>query len=127
MSVLLYPDGLLYVNDTFFYLISWGNNTVYTYSDSGNSSKWTEKLALNASLTTGSSDGDHVSVDECGRLWVSLGQNGVRIFDSQGILQGTLKPLGLGVFDTMILPNYVIHMSGYTSNDILRIDPNIQC
>ena len=122
-----YPHGLTYVNDNFFYLISWGNNNVYTFSNSGNSSKWMEKLVLDLWSTTGSSDGNHVSVDECGRLWVSLGAFGVRIFDSQGFLRGTLKPLGLSVFDTLILPNYVIYTSGYDANDIRRIDPNIQC
>jgi hypothetical protein len=123
----VYPHGLTYVNDTFFYLISWGNNNVYSYSNWGNSSAWTETLALNLWSTTGSSDGNHVSVDECGRLWVSLGQYGVRIYDSQGVLRGTLKPLGLAVSDTLILPNYVVYMSGYYSNDVLRIDPSIQC
>ena len=122
-----YPHGLLYINDTFFYATSWGNNTVYAYSTAGNVTSWTEKLVLNASSVAVVSNGNHVSIDECGRYWFSLGIYGLMIFSSQGSLLGTLKPTGSDIFDAVISENYVIYLSDSLGNRIIHIDPNIQC
>ena len=121
------PHGLTYVSDTFFYATSWSNNSIYSYSRSGSATTWTEKFVLSAWSTTGSPAGSHLSVDECGRFWFSLGNFGLRVFDSQGTPLGATKPTGSYVFDTILLENYVMYVSGIGSNKILRIDPNISC
>ena len=109
------------------YATSWGNNTVYAYSTAGNVTSWTEKLVLNASSVAVVSNGNHVSIDECGRYWFSLGIYGLMIFSSQGSLLGTLKPTGSDIFDAVISENYVIYLSDSLGNRIIHIDPNIQC
>ena len=121
------PHGLFYVNDTFFYVTSWANNTAYGYSNAGNITSWTETLVVNAWPTTGSSDGNHVSVDNDGRYWFSLGQFGIKVFNRQGASIDTLKPTNSSIFDTLITDNYVIYLSDKGSNRIIRIDPNLQC
>ena len=121
------PHGLQYVNDTFFYLISYDDNTVYAYSNSGNMVTWNEQLFRNLSSIAGSPNGAHVSMDECDRVWVSLEHYGVKVFNIQGSLLGSIQPMGVCAFDTLILDNYIIYVSSYDSNEILRIDPGIQC
>ena len=121
------PHSLAYVNDTFFYLITWSNSAVCTYSNSGNMLMWAEQLVLNLSSMTNASNGAHISMDDCGRWWVSTAASGIQILDGQGSLLGTWKPIGLYVFDTLILDNYVIYISDSNSNKTMRIDLSIQC
>ena len=121
------PHGLVYINDTFFYAISYSNNSVYAYSNAGNATEWTEKLVLNASSLAPTSDGNHLLLDDCDRYWLSLGKYGVRIFNSQGASFGTLQPTNSSIFDTLMLDNYVTYLSDIQSHRIIRIDPQIQC
>ena len=123
-----YPHGLFYGNESFFYLTSLIENAVYSYSYTGSLTSWTETRVLNmSSFATSSFNGYHVSIDNSGRYWFSSGQYGTRVFDTQGLLLGSLYPTGYLIFDTLVLENYVIYLSDYTSNRIIRIDPNIQC
>ena len=123
-----FPHGLFYINDTFFYLTSSHDNTICSYSCVGNITSWTETLVLNASLIVTSPDnGFHVSIDNSDRFWFSLGYQGMKIFDSQGSLLGSLFPTGTHIFDTLIGENYVTYLSDLVSNRIIRIDPNLQC
>ena len=121
------PHGLFYINDALFYLSSWSDNTVYTFSNPGNTSAWIEMLVLNASFVAPFSDGNHLLIDDCDRYWLSLGQYGVQIFDRQGALLGSLYSTVAYVFDTLMLDNYVLYLSDNTGNRIIRFDPNIQC
>jgi hypothetical protein len=119
------PHCLFYIDDNSFYLSSWKNNTIYRYDNAGNATSWTETLVLNASSVTSGFSGNHISVDNCGRFWFSLGTSGMRIFDSQGSLVGSFSPMGSNIFDTLILDNFAIYLSDAASNRIIRIDPNI--
>jgi hypothetical protein len=102
--------------------------TVYAYWNSGNIMiAWTEQLFRNLSSIAGSPNGAHVFMDECDRVWVSLEHYGIKVFNIQGSLLGSLHPMGVCAFDTLILDNYIIYVSSYDSNEILRIDPSIQC
>ena len=121
------PHGLLYIDDASFYAISYTSNNVYMYSNAGNATEWTESLALNASSVTGFSGGTYLSTDECDRFWLSLQSHGIWIFDSQGSHLGTLNITGVSMYDTLIDKNYVMYISDYASNRIIRIDPHIQC
>ena len=122
-----YPHGLFYVHDAQFYLTSWGNNTVYKYSNPGNTTVWSENLILNAPRVVDEAGANHVFIDDCDRYWLSLGSSGIHIFDSQGSPGGVLFSAGTYIFDTLMLDNYVMHLSDITGNRIIRIDPNIQC
>ena len=66
------PHGFWYVNDTYFYVISWGNNTIYSYSAMNNSILWKEELFLNPNSFVSSSDGNYLTIDECNRYWLSM-------------------------------------------------------
>ena len=123
----VYPHGLFYINDTFFYMISWGNNTVYTYSESTYGTAWTETLVLDAWSLTGSSDGNHITLDAYGRYWLSLGQYGIKIFDSAGSIGGAFQPANASIFDAIIVDHGPIYLSDTQSNRIIRIDPDISC
>ena len=118
--------GMWRVNDTFFYVTSWTDNRIYSYH-AVNETSWAEAVVVDVKSIIPVSDGDHVSVDECDRLWFSLGNAGVLIFDSQGVLLGNVSFLATYVFDALITKNYVLYLSSYSSNRVLRLDPNIKC
>ncbi|CAF1034266.1 unnamed protein product [Adineta steineri] len=123
----IYPHGLWYVSDTYFYVTSWQDNTIYAYSATNNSVIWTEQLFLDAHSVAPSSDGNHLTVDECDRYWFMLGGNGIRIFNNQASLIANLTRISASPFYSIITDKYVIYVSDTSSNFIIRIDPNIQC
>ena len=116
-----YPHGLVYVNDALFYLSLWSADTVYAFAKAGN--EWNETLAFNASSGTV----EYMTIDDCGRFWVSLKSAGVKIFDSQGSFRGSLHPPGSAIVDVLVRNDYVIYLSDANTNRIIRIDPNIEC
>ena len=118
--------GLFYVSDSLFYLTSWGNSAVYKYTSVESATGWSETLAVTASPVP-SSNGNHVTVDGCERCWLSLGAAGVQILDNHGVLLGSLYPTGSNIFDVLMLDNYVMYLSDYAGNPIIRLDLNTQC
>ena len=117
----------MYLNDSFFYVTSWGDNTIYSYSATNNSVVWMQELILDATPVASVQGGGHLRIDECGRYWFILGGNGIRIFDNQRLLLANITYLSWDMFDVVITDNYVIYFSSRTSNRIIRIDPGIQC
>ena len=121
------PHGLWRASDTLFFVTSWSQKRLYSYS-SVNSSYWQETLIADSGATATSSGGNHIVVDECDRRWFSLGSAGVLIYDKNGVLLGTYTlPLTDDCFDVLFLDNYVMYVSDYGSGKITRIDPNIVC
>ena len=122
------PHGLTYVNDSFFYAISWGAKSIYSFATSDNGT-WTEKLFLNAQNMSNSTDrwGAHVMIDDCQRRWMSEFGNGVFIFDSEGHHLGTLESTSTGLFDALFVENYVLYLSYQKDGKIVRLDPQIEC
>ena len=86
-----------------------------------------EKLILDARSVAPIQDGVHLKIDECGRYWFILGDNGIRIFDDQGLLLANISNPTSSIFDAIIMHDYIIYLSDTKSNQIIRIDPNIQC
>ena len=121
------PHGLFYIDDNVFYAISFYSHDVYSYSNEGNVTEWTEELVLNASSVVPPNNGNHFSVDECGRYWMSLGPHGIWILDSQSSILGMINVTGANIYDTLIDKKHVMYISDYPSNRIIRIDPHIQC
>ena len=119
------PHGLFHVDDSLFYLTSWHDNTVYSYSKTGSITQWTQSLLFNAWPSVGASNGFHVSVDSSDRYWFSMGTYGVKIFTSQGTLLDSLYPSGVKIFDTLIADNFVLYLSDQLGNQIIRIDPHL--
>ena len=77
------PHGLWYVNDSFFYVTSWDVNSVYSYATT-NGVTWNETLFANVNSVGGGGGATHVTVDECGRKWVSLVTSTMVIYDGNG-------------------------------------------
>ena len=121
----IYPHGLKYITDNFFYLTSWNNNNVYLYSRI-NTTYWKGEPFIDATSITSTSDGNHVLYDQCGRYWFSLGSNGIKLFNIQTLFVGNLN-LTKAVFDTIITNNYTIYISDSSSNQIIRLEPQIEC
>ena len=122
-----FPHGMFRVNDSFFYTISWANNTVWSYSEVENSTQWNENLFIDAKPRAPTAAGDHITVDECGRSWVSLATYGVHVFDAKGEYLDRLSLTNTSIFETVITENYVMYISDTLSQRIIRIDPDIEC
>ena len=122
------PHGLTYVNDSFFYAISWEAKSIYSFATSDNGT-WTEKLFVNAQNMSNDTDrwGAHVMIDDCQRRWMSEFGNGVFIFDSEGHHLGTLESTSTGLFDALFVENYVLYLSYQKDGKIVRLDPQIEC
>ena len=116
------PHGLFYMHDSLFYVTSLPTNTVYKYSKSENATAWSETLAVTASPVVPVDHGNHVTIDDCDRYWLSLGRAGVQILDSHGLLVGSFHPTGSDPFDTLILDNYVVYFSEFFGNRIMRLN-----
>jgi hypothetical protein len=122
-----YPHGLFFINDTYFYTTSWGYDTVYSYSAIQGNTTWTENLFLDPRSMATLYSGNHITTDECGRFWFSLGYNGIKIYDNQGSYLGNFSLSNSFIFDTIITDDYVIYLSDEDNNRLIRIDLDIQC
>lgn len=128
VSNYLHPHGFWRVNDTFFYATSWTNNSVYSYTANSNKSMlWTETLAINAQSIGSTSGGSHVTIDECGRLYIVLQQYGIEIYDADGYLIGNFTLPNTFFFTLLITDNYVMYLTDTLTGHVIKIDPNIDC
>ena len=116
------PHGLFYMHDSSFFVTSWHNNTVYKYTKSENATAWSETLAVTASPAVPMDSGNHVTIDDCNRYWLSLGAAGIQILDSHGLLVGSFHPAGSDPFDILILDNYAVYFSEFLGNRIMRLN-----
>ncbi|CAF1165860.1 unnamed protein product [Adineta ricciae] len=123
----LSPHGVWYVNDSYFYVTSYAQKLVFGYSKNTTTGQWNEALIVNASMLTTSGGSTNIVIDECGRLWVPQETNTVYIFDQQGVLVGNYTIPGLAVSFMKIVDNYIMYLSDCANNQIMRVNPNIQC
>ena len=120
--------GLQIVNDTFFYVTSWSDNAIYSFStDLSNNASWTKQLLVDARSIAPVLWGAHVTIDDCDRFWFSLGDNGIVIFNNQGVFLRNATRMISSIFDAILTENYILYLSDLTNNQIVRVDPNIQC
>ena len=120
------PHGLWYVNDSFFYATSWDVNSVYSYVTT-NGVTWNETLFANVNSLVSGAGAAHVTVDECGRKWVSRGSNTTIIYDSGGTHIGNFILPSTEIFDTLFMDNYVMYLSDSVGGKIIRFDPHVAC
>lgn len=121
------PHGLLRVNDSFFYATSYSNSSIYAYSKTGNNTGWNETFILSLLQLNGTGGSTSIAIDECGRFWLPSERNTLLIYSQQGNLLGNYTIANLAAAFIQIMDNYVIYLSDWSSNQIVRIDPNIQC
>ncbi|CAF1553457.1 unnamed protein product, partial [Adineta steineri] len=119
------PHGLHRVNDSFFYVVSWDNPSLYAYNYNETTSNWTETLFVNATINS-TIYGAHMTIDDCNRRWFTMYNYGIKIYDENGINLGNWY-LGAGYFDTLLLDNYTVILSNSANSKVIRIDPQLQC
>ena len=85
------PHGLLYVNDSSFYVTSWTTRNVYSYATNNDGATWNESLYIDTQALSISRWGAHIMVDDCDRRWLSTSDNGLLIYNTQGQLLGTFN------------------------------------
>ncbi|CAF0794213.1 unnamed protein product [Didymodactylos carnosus] len=133
------PHGLHYISDSLFYLTSWYNNEIYSFSQEqyfqfGPKSQWTSMTAIlpwtqtllvpnpNSTLH----GGDHVTIDDCQRGWFSFQNFGLKVYNSSWTNIADWRYV-TNIFDMIFLDNYVMIMSDDNQNRLIRIDPAMAC
>ena len=117
------PHGLWRVTDQFFYVTSYTNSSILSYS-ANNDTSWTETIVVEPQPIVANSGGTHVTVDSSHRLWFSMEAAGVLIFDQQGVPLSTFTYSSLSIYDLMITAENIIYVSSYQSDRLIRLDPN---
>ena len=121
------PHGLWYVNDSFLYATSWTGNSVYSHATTDGVT-WIETLFTNVNTVVSGDGAADVTVDECGRKWVSRNAGTMIIYDRSGTYVGNLTLSSVGIFDAMFLNNYVLYVAdSWGGGRLIRLDPNITC
>ena len=121
------PHGLWRVNDSFFYVTSYQNNSVYSYRQNISNGIWIERFVFQVPKWNNSGGATHLTIDECDRFWLSLGNDRIIICDEQGNQLGNFTVANAGIYDLQISKNYLMYFADNLSNRIVRLDPNIQC
>ena len=120
------PRGLWYVNDSFLYATSWTGNSVYSHATTDGVT-WIETLFTNVNTVVSGDGAADVTVDECGRKWVSRNAGTMIIYDRSGTYVGNLTLSLVGIIDVMFMDNYVMYLSDYPGGKIVRLDPHVTC
>jgi hypothetical protein len=120
------PHGLWCMNDSFFYATSWNGNRVYSHSTSDGVT-WNETLFADVNIIVSGAGVTHVSVDECGRKWISRNAGTMIIYDRSGAYVGNFTFALNGIVDAKFMDNYVMYLSDYEGGKIARLDPHITC
>jgi hypothetical protein len=120
------PHGLWYVNNSCFYVTSWDEAAIYSYTSFNNTS-WKVKLLVNASAVGISSSGSHLLIDKCERIWLVTYSNGIYVFDKEGRWLGQVTIDSNAIIDALVTDNYVVFVSDRVNGKIIRLDPQLTC
>ena len=121
------PHGLYVVNDNLFYVTSWNENSIYSYSRISRSVLWKEQLLIDSTPIASIMGGSHLTIDDCNQVWFSLASNGMKIFNDGGSFLENVSQITLFIFDTIITDNYVLYIYDVVNHRIIRIDPDVHC
>ncbi len=118
------PQALLKINETFFYVTSWGNKCVYSYHYDGE--VWIPSLFVNVSQILGASivGLGHLQIDNLERRWVMVVGVGLVIYDQWGTFLG-LWGFGTSPFDIYISNDYHLIISDYGNSSLTLYEPDI--
>jgi hypothetical protein len=118
------PQALLKINDTFFYVTSWGTKCVYSYYYNG--VVWISSLFANVTQTVGSSITGlgHLQIDNLQRRWVMAVGFGLVVYDQWGTFLGLWK-FGNAPYDIYISNDYRLVVSDYGNSSLTLYEPNI--
>ena len=126
-SAMSHPNALLRINDSFFYAVSWADNTVYSLVQR-NETFWKETLFFNGTNFTTAPSAGHLFRDECDHFWLAFRSLGFLILDHEGKYLGSFQSSKFTeVFDGILSENYVLHVSDAGRRQIFRLDPQITC
>ena len=54
-------------------------------------------------------------------------QGNDHLYDSGGSFLGRCTPAWSGIFDALLIVDYVMYLSDWSNNQIIRLDPHITC
>jgi hypothetical protein len=117
------PQGLLKVDDTFFYMAMSDNKCVYSFHFDG--VVWIRSLFVNVTQTVGSSSIylGHVHIDDLERRWVVVVGFGLIIYDEWGSFLGMWK-FGNQPYDIYISNDYRLIVSDYGNSALSLYEPS---
>jgi hypothetical protein len=121
------PHGMWRVNDSFFYVTSYAEKSLYSFRATGIYNQWTPTLVLPSMNTNGQGGAARVTIDECGRFWSTFEINTIFIHDQEGQYLGNWTLPNSTIFDIKIMDNYLIYLTDSNSNKTMRVDPGFQC
>jgi sugar lactone lactonase YvrE len=121
------PHGMWRVNDSFFYVTSYTQNSLYSFRATSIYNQWIQTLVLSSMNTNGQGGAARVTIDECGRFWSTFEINTIFIHDQEGQYLGNWTLPNSTIFDIKIMDNYLIYLTDSNSNKTMRVDPGFQC
>ncbi|CAF1169431.1 unnamed protein product [Didymodactylos carnosus] len=78
-------------------------------------------------ITTNSTEAPTaIVIDSCGRLWVTIVNYGIRIYDQTGTLIGSWA-VSSQLYDIIVTETYDIYLVDKVSNKLSKYDTNVQC
>ena len=118
------PQALMKINETFFYVTTWGSKCVYSYYFDGMT--WIQSLFANVSqtLTLSNIHLGHLHVDSLGRRWVMVVGFGLVIYDEWGTFLSLWK-FGNAPYDIYISDDYRLIVSDFGNSSLTLYEPNI--
>jgi hypothetical protein len=117
------PHGMWRVNDSFFYVTSYNDRSLYSFSATSNYTKWKQTFVFTTSDMTGGAA--RVTVDDCGRFWFAFETSSILIYDQYGTQLGNWTIPNSAVFDIKIMNNYLIYLTESSTNRTRRVQPII--
>jgi hypothetical protein len=120
------PHGLWFVNNSCFYVTSWNEAAIYSYTSFNNTS-WKVKLLVDGAAVDSSSFGSHLLIDKFERIWLVTYSNGIYVFDTEGRWLGQVTIASNGVIDALVTDKYIVFVSDKANGRIIRLDPQLTC
>jgi hypothetical protein len=88
---------------------------------------WTETWFATVITIVNSGRVIHMTVDECGRRWVSRADSTMIIYGSDGTYLGNFTLASVGIFDAMFMDDHVLYVADSWGGNIIRLDPRTTC
>ena len=110
-----YPRDTIFLQD--------GREMVLTSSihSTSDGRAWNENLFVNGATVQSPGQGSHVMIDDCQRKWLSMFNAAFLTFDNHGNLLGNFTPPWNKAFDAIFTRNYVMYVSDWQSNRLIRL------
>ncbi|CAF1422054.1 unnamed protein product [Adineta ricciae] len=121
------PHAVWRVNDTFFYVTSYYLKLLYSFTATNTNAQWNENFLFNVSNGNELGGAARVTIDNLNRFWFAYETDTIWIYDQVGTQLSNLTIPNSAIFDIRIMNNYLMYLIVAKTNQVIRLDPNIQC